>query len=46
MKKKRAMIGIIGLPAAGDPVCRQANPPREQPSRLFKIWTAVQSEDM
>jgi hypothetical protein len=34
--------GKTALTAVGDPVCRQANPPCEQPSRLFKVQIVVQ----
>jgi hypothetical protein len=35
--------GKTTLTAVGDPVCRQANPPCEQPSRMFTIQIVVQS---
>jgi predicted small lipoprotein YifL len=34
--------GKTNLTAVGDPICRQANPPCEQPSRVFKIQIVVQ----
>jgi len=34
--------GKTTLTAAGDPVCRQATPPCERPSRAFKIQIVVQ----
>jgi predicted small lipoprotein YifL len=35
-------VGKTNLTAVGDPPCRQANPPCEQPSRVFKIQIVVQ----
>ena len=34
--------GKTTLSASGDPICRQSNPPCEQPSRLFTIQIVVQ----
>jgi len=35
-------VGKTTLTAVGDPVCRQAKPPCERPSREFKIQIVVQ----